>query len=208
MQLKDESFYRMTLTAAYTTYFLIRNHFVLEPLPLNREDELKHFHQSVENEGKYSLMLRTVLAPTLLLMPAVYILYPTWVSYFNIPMSPPLRLTATTITLISLPFLYWIHSHLGKFWSSDLELHEDHHLVKTGLYQWIRHPMYTALLLFYAGTSLTSANWIVLVPNFASILIMLTRIRKEEEMLIKKFGQEYLDYREQTGTLLPKLIPF
>lgn len=208
MNLKDESFYRLTLIGAYTTYFFIRKHFVLEPLPLNREDELVRLNQSVENEGKYSVMLRTVLAPTLLLMPAVYVLYPTWVSYFRISLSPQLRLTATAATLTSLPFLYWIHSHLGNFWSSDLELQEDHHLVKTGLYQWIRHPMYTALLLFYAGTSLTSANWIVLVPNFASIFIMLTRIGKEEEMLVKKFGQEYLDYKEQTGTLLPKLITF
>jgi protein-S-isoprenylcysteine O-methyltransferase Ste14 len=160
----------------------------------------------MDNEGKNSVMLRALLAPTLLGGPALYILYPKWVSYFKIPLSTPLRLATTGVTLSSLPLLFWIHHHLGSFWSSDLEVQEEHHLVTSGLYQWIRHPMYTALLLFYAGTSLTSANWLVLIPNFASIMIMLSRIEKEEEMLLKKFGQEYLEYKDRTGTLLPKPV--
>ncbi len=206
MKLTGESFYRVTILSAYSTYFWIRSRFASKPSAANREEELKRLNQSMENEGKSSVMLRAFLAPALFLGPTLYVIYPKWVSYFKIPLSSPLRLAATGVTLTSLPFLYWIHYHLGTFWSSDLEVQEEHQLVTSGLYQWIRHPMYTALLLFYAGTSLTAANWLVLIPNFASIIIMLSRIEKEEEMLFRKFGEEYLDYMESTGTLLPKLF--
>lgn len=208
MKFTDESFNRLTLVGVYTTYFLIRKQFAPHHTATNQEDELDQLSQSIINEGKYSVVLRTLLAPTLLIAPALYVIYPRWIAYFKIPLPSSLRFVATGVTLTSLPFLYWIHYHLGRFWSSDLEVKEDHHLVRTGLYQWIRHPMYTALLLFYTGTAFTSANWIVLVPNFVSIVVMLNRIEKEEEMLINKFGQDYLDYKEQTGSLLPRLFSF
>lgn len=206
MKLTGESFYRVTMLSAYTTYFWIRSCFASKPPALSREEELERLNQWIENEGEISVVLRSFLAPALFLGPTLYVFYPRWVSYFKIPLSSPLRLAATGVTLASLPLLFWIHCHLGTFWSSDLEVQEEHQLVTSGLYQWIRHPMYTALLLFYAGTSLTAANWLVLIPNFASIIIMLARIEKEEEMLLKKFGQEYLDYKERTGTLLPRPV--
>lgn len=93
---------------------------------------------------------------------------------------------------------------LGSEWSPQLQLREGHHLVTSGPYARIRHPMYTGITGFGVGLALVSANWVFVALVALVVVGLLLRIPREEEMLIAEFGDEYRMYKQRTGSLLPR----
>ncbi len=108
--------------------------------------------------------------------------------------------------VLCIPLSQWIYRSLGVHFSKKLELREDHKLVQEGPYAYVRHPMYSTLFLCAIATCLISANYAVIATTLAVATLMLLRIQKEEDMMLERFGQEYQQYRRQTGALLPKLL--
>jgi len=102
-------------------------------------------------------------------------------------------------------FFYLIHKQLGINWSPILEIKENQKLIKDGVYKYIRHPMYTQLLLWNILQGILLSNYFV---EFFGILTMIifyfSRINSEEELMIEEFGEEYIKYMENTGRLFPK----
>ena len=102
-------------------------------------------------------------------------------------------------------FFYLIHKQLGINWSPILEIKEYQKLIKDGVYKYIRHPMYTQLLLWNILQGILLSNYFV---EFFGILTMVifyfSRINSEEELMIEEFGEEYIKYMENTGRLFPK----
>jgi protein-S-isoprenylcysteine O-methyltransferase Ste14 len=97
-----------------------------------------------------------------------------------------------------------VHAELGKNFSPTLRLRPNHSLVTTGLYGWARHPMYTAYFLLFAGSFLLSANWVIGTTGMGIILTHMTvRVRREEQILVGRFGEAYLDYARKTARFLP-----
>lgn len=94
---------------------------------------------------------------------------------------------------------------LGKQWSLAARLVEDHKLVTTGVYQIVRHPIYTAMLGMLVATGLVFSNWIALAVSVI-VFIVGTKIRTnlEEGLLREAFGQEFEDWKAK----VPGLIPF
>ena len=96
---------------------------------------------------------------------------------------------------------------LSRNWTHTLAFRESHTLVTSGIYQFIRHPMSAAHLLWAIAQPLLLHNWIAGLSYLAIALPKyLLRIDDEEEMMLKKFGQDYKDYLEQTGRVFPKLF--
>ena len=97
-------------------------------------------------------------------------------------------------------------SALGKQWRFDAALNADHHLIRSGPYALVRHPIYASMLLMIAATALIVSNWIAfciaLVFYFIGTEI---RIRIEEGLLVAHFGDEYEDYRRRVAAYLPGL---
>ena len=93
---------------------------------------------------------------------------------------------------------------LGKYFTVDVTIRKGHKIKKDGFYSILRHPSYSASLLTFLGLGLYLNNWvslaIAIIPPF---LAFSYRIRVEEKALIEQFGQEYLDYKNQTKKLLP-----
>lgn len=103
-------------------------------------------------------------------------------------------------------YLFWFtHKALGTNWSPLLEVKKEHKLITTGIYKHIRHPMYTAILVFTLGLGLISANLVVLLlPLIIFSILCYVRISDEEGMMISWFGDEYILYKRKTGMLFPK----
>ncbi|MCB9133875.1 MAG: isoprenylcysteine carboxylmethyltransferase family protein [Anaerolineales bacterium] len=76
-------------------------------------------------------------------------------------------------------------------------------LVITGLYQWMRHPLYTAGLLFIWLTPVMTCNWLALYIGVTIYTIV--GAMYEERKLVKVFGKAYEDYRKRTPMLIPGL---
>ena len=93
---------------------------------------------------------------------------------------------------------------LGKFFTVNLGIQDNHRLVRTGLYKYIRHPSYSGSLLSFAGFCLSLNNWlsllIIMIPVIATFI---NRINIEEKLLFGQFGSEYEEYRRKTKRLVP-----
>lgn len=94
---------------------------------------------------------------------------------------------------------------LGKQWSLEARLIEGHKLVTSGVYQIVRHPIYTAMLGMLVATGITFSRWYVVLTAIV-VFIIGTRIRTifEERLLKDAFGQEFDDFKAK----VPALIPF
>jgi protein-S-isoprenylcysteine O-methyltransferase Ste14 len=100
--------------------------------------------------------------------------------------------------------LYKSHKDLGNAWSPRPGINKNHSLVKSGIYSRIRHPMYASHILWGIAQILLIHNWIAGFSLYISILLLyLNRVNREERILYKKFGKDYLDYMENTGRIMP-----
>ncbi|MFL6820549.1 MAG: protein-S-isoprenylcysteine O-methyltransferase [Bradyrhizobium sp.] len=108
------------------------------------------------------------------------------------------------VGLGSLVMFRLTHGALGHFWSVSLDVREQHALVTDGIYQYVRHPMYTAFWLWAIAQALLLPNW---VAGFAGIVgfgvLFIGRVPREEELLLKSFGDEYRKYMARTYRLVP-----
>ncbi len=94
---------------------------------------------------------------------------------------------------------------LGQFFSEKLRLLETHKLVTSGIYRYIRHPIYTAEMLLLLGFTLMLNSIFGFIVMLLFVPLILIRIPFEEAMLKEAFGQQYSDYMEQTKKLIPLL---
>lgn len=103
-------------------------------------------------------------------------------------------------------WLFWrSHADLGANWSAEIRIRPAHTLVETGVYRYVRHPMYAALTVSGLGQTLVLQNWLA-GPSLliAAILFYVVRIPREEKLLEAAFGGAYQAYAARTGRIFPK----
>ncbi|HEY0334274.1 MAG TPA: isoprenylcysteine carboxylmethyltransferase family protein [Stenotrophomonas sp.] len=123
-----------------------------------------------------------------------------------IPGSIWISATGVALTWAGVALALWSRRILGSNWSSVVQVKQDHELIQQGPYRRIRHPIYTGLLLAFAGTALMIGEWrgvLALVIVFASFW---RKLRLEERWLGEQFGKQYADYRRRTKALIPGLF--
>ena len=93
---------------------------------------------------------------------------------------------------------------LGKYFTVDVTIRQDHKIMKQGFYRYVRHPSYAFSLLTSLGLGLYLNNWLSLIFAIVPPFIAFSyRIRIEEKALIEQFGEEYIEYRRKTKKLIP-----
>jgi protein-S-isoprenylcysteine O-methyltransferase Ste14 len=135
---------------------------------------------------------------------ALYAINRPWMGKFAVPFPSWLRWVGFALGIASLVFWTWTQVALGRNWSPQLQLREEHHLVTSGPYARIRHPLYTAMFGYGASIALVTANWVFVILTAAMIVAIIARIPREERMMIDKFGEEYKVYMKRTGRFFPK----
>lgn len=197
--MESEQIFRLFFVLAFIAMMAIRVFFQSKVLRDKRRIEIK--------EGSFSLIAGSIAALTTIIFGAEYILSPGFFSIAYILWYPNwLRWLGSLFLVGGIMLLGFSHHHLGRSFHSLLVSKEDQVLVKTGPYQWIRHPIYLAYLMNYIGGGLLSSNLILtLVPVTMFAILVATRVGKEEEVLKERFGQEYSEYLQQTGRLLPRI---
>jgi protein-S-isoprenylcysteine O-methyltransferase Ste14 len=103
--------------------------------------------------------------------------------------------------------LTWMAArHLDKHWRFEAALSDDHQLIRTGPYRWLRHPIYAAMLGLVLETGLARAWWPLTVAGVAFCVIGTEiRIRAEDGLLAARFKDEFAAYRATTKAYLPFL---
>jgi protein-S-isoprenylcysteine O-methyltransferase Ste14 len=122
----------------------------------------------------------------------------------------PLRVVPWFLGTVCLGFGLWLfyrsHADLGTNWSLSLEIREGHKLVTNGVYEHIRHPMYTAILLNAVAQALLLPNWLAGPSCLVAFLLMLTfRLGREEQMMRERFGDDYVAYAARTKRLIARV---
>jgi protein-S-isoprenylcysteine O-methyltransferase Ste14 len=122
-----------------------------------------------------------------------------------LPASPILQLAGLTIEVAGFALAIWARRTLGANWSGEVRIATGHQLVRTGPYQWIRHPIYTAVLAMYLGILLVSGEVHAVVGLAIIVLAYLRKIRMEETILAAQFGEEFAAWRQETWALAPPI---
>jgi len=115
---------------------------------------------------------------------------------------PAVGWTAAVMTAIGIGLAIWARAFLGRNWSPRPAVKEHHELVTAGPYAYVRHPIYTGILLAALGTALTGTVFGIGVFAFTSI-VFLSRIRTEEKIMLELFPNEYPAYHARTKRLVP-----
>jgi protein-S-isoprenylcysteine O-methyltransferase Ste14 len=112
---------------------------------------------------------------------------------------------ALALATLGFAFCWWARIHLGRLWSGTITRKADHHVVDTGPYALVRHPIYTGILLAIFATMLAKGS----LPGIAAAVLITTglwmKARLEEAWLRSELGAEaYDEYRQR----VPMLVPF
>jgi protein-S-isoprenylcysteine O-methyltransferase Ste14 len=130
--------------------------------------------------------------------------------WFNQPFSLP-QLVSWGLLLVSVflaVYAFWILRTYGAADSSSkdadrLAFEKTTQLVTVGPYRFIRHPLYTSLLLLAWGTYLKQVNLVsILLTIIASLALILTAAYEERENLLT-FGDAYASYMKNTKRFIP-----
>jgi len=78
------------------------------------------------------------------------------------------------------------------------------HLVSSGIYRWLRHPIYTAILAVVVGLFLRRPTLALAVAGIVVIVFLLAKTRYEEHLLANRYP-EYTEYRRRTWGIIPGL---
>jgi len=124
-----------------------------------------------------------------------------------IPASPPAGMAGIVLTLAGLGFSAWARYHLGRYWSSMVMIKVGHRLIRTGPYRFVRNPIYTGLIVAFAGAAIAIGELLAFVALVIGIVSVWVKIRAEEEILLEKFGEEYLQYkRDVRAAIIPWVL--
>jgi protein-S-isoprenylcysteine O-methyltransferase Ste14 len=110
------------------------------------------------------------------------------------------------LTFAGLAFALWARLRLAGNWSSSVTLKHDHELIADGPYRWVRRPIYTGLLLAIVGTALAVGEWRGLLAIAIAGVALWRKLKLEEALLSRKFGEAYAAYCARSRALIPFVL--
>jgi protein-S-isoprenylcysteine O-methyltransferase Ste14 len=104
----------------------------------------------------------------------------------------------------SVALAWWATRHLGKQWRYEAALSDDHDLIQTGPYSWVRHPIYASMFGMLLATGACQAWWPMFTGGVIVFLIGTeVRVRAEERLLSDRFKDVFVAYRSRVRAYIP-----
>ena len=127
-----------------------------------------------------------------------------------VPLPKPLEVVLAVLTLVIAGGSVWLClaavRTLGKEWSFQARLVEEHKLVTDGPYRLVRNPIYTGMLGMLVATGLAVSHWLGLAGALAVFGAgTAIRIRSEEKLLREAFGTAFEAYAQRVPALFPRV---
>lgn len=115
-----------------------------------------------------------------------------------------LSITFLAISIFGSLFRAWSVAVLGRYFTWHIKIQPGQKVIKTGPYSLVRHPSYTGAWLLYVAALLFIQAWFSAI--LAAVLLYIAfrrRIKYEEAILVRSFGDEYTDYSKKVKRLIP-----
>jgi protein-S-isoprenylcysteine O-methyltransferase Ste14 len=141
-----------------------------------------------------------------MIVPIVYVLS-SWLDFANYTLPDWIGWVGVVLFAFAIWLLWRSHHDLGRNWTPTVAMRYEPELITGGVYKYIRHPMYSAHLIWAIAQIIILHNWIA---GYSFLIVQVPfyfiRIKNEEQMMIEQFGAAYKAYMEKTDRLIPKLI--
>jgi protein-S-isoprenylcysteine O-methyltransferase Ste14 len=158
-------------------------------------------------EAWLTITLCSLLGLACLDVLVLYLLSPTWLAWSVLSLPTWACWSGAVLGGLALLLLLWTHHILRENFSLILHVRRQRTLVMRGPYLWVRHPRYTAIYMLLGAFFLLSANWLIGLSFLGGFtLLMLSRVPREEQMMIELLGDRYRAYMSWTGRFVPRLI--
>lgn len=129
-----------------------------------------------------------------------------WMRMRILPHTLPVQVIGLLLTVGGFAFAIWARIYLGGNWSGSVTVKVGHELVRTGPYRWVRHPIYSGIILALLGTAIVRGQ----VRGFVAVVLLwigfTLKRRIEERFMTNTFGAQYDDYKRVTGAIVPKFF--
>ena len=123
-----------------------------------------------------------------------------------IPRATPIAFGAAFLCVAGLAFALWARLTLGRNWSGVVALKEAHNLVEHGPYRFVRHPIYTGMLIMFFATALVQSH----VAGFVGVLLMFAsfwiKLDREERLMLQQFPERYAAYQQSVKQIIPFVL--
>lgn len=110
------------------------------------------------------------------------------------------------LCLLGAALAIWSRHLLGQNWSLSVQLKMEHELIQSGPYRFVRHPIYSGLLLLFIGNALMVGDWRGILAVAIVFVSFWRKLRQEEGWLTQQFGAAYHAYQQRTKALVPAVL--
>jgi len=130
----------------------------------------------------------------------------SWFTARIIPATPFWVLLGAALAVTGVLFCFWARAILGRNWSGTVTIKQNHELILRGPYAFVRHPIYTGLLVGMLGTAIVFGY----VRCFIGVLLcgfaLWFKSQIEERFMVQQFGDQYTHYRQHVRALVPFVL--
>ena len=202
--MNENNTFKLLFLVLFVLILIVRAYFGIKQRRMG-QSSYSVSEKAVAREGRWSLLLRPTMFLFMLGLIVLYFIEPSGSAWLYLTLPSWLRFSGVLLGVGGILLLVWVHRTLGMQWSTTLQFREGHTQNTSGPYEFIRHPMYASLFLFFIGLSIVSSFWPLMALVVIFLLFFIRIMRREEAMMIDQFGEEYRVYMKSTGRFLPKL---
>jgi protein-S-isoprenylcysteine O-methyltransferase Ste14 len=174
---------------------------------IRKNYERKFIRLDVEIQKKSTIELALLALNGIgMIVPIVYV-FSSWLDFANYNLPGWLGWAGVVLFAFAIWLLWRSHHDLGRNWTPTVAKRYDAELITIGVYKYIRHPMYTAHLIWAIAQIMILHNYLA---GYSFLIVQVPfyfiRIKNEERMMIEQFGVAYKSYMKKTRRLIPKII--
>jgi protein-S-isoprenylcysteine O-methyltransferase Ste14 len=197
----EDKILHILFSCLYLLFLFERGYFQSKAMLIS--GEAKKFKESKKKMA--TMIVLFVVAQIWVIGSFIYIVMPESMNWTLMAVPRWARWLGMIIAVSGMVLEFSTQIYLGRNYSTTLHIAEEQTLITAGPYRYMRHPMYTALIVVGVGLGLLSSSWYFLLPFLATMVVVVFRIPKEEGAMIEKFGERYIEYSQETGRFFPHI---
>lgn len=134
-----------------------------------------------------------------------WVAWPPALTWSAMGLPPAVRWAGLPLLLAGAALAMWARFTLGKSSTLTSVPAPDAELVTDGPYRWFRHPIYSGGAVMLAGAAALSDSGLILAIGVLMLGVLGYRTRREERLLLERYGSAYRAHMERTGRWLPRV---